>query len=80
MYHSFLQQDLNNRKSLSGYDLITDTEYSSARSCESILVCTGVYNRHKHTVDSNQTWKRPTIIQDDILDAVKYILNKENQS
>ena len=79
MYHSLLQQEHEPRTSLSGYDLLTDPVYLSARSCESILVCTGVYNPKVHRLDDKEGWKMPAAIQEDVLEAVKYILNKENQ-
>lgn len=79
MYHSLLQQEHEPKTSLSGYDLLTDPVYLSARSCESILVCTGVYNSKVHRLNDKEGWKMPTVIQEDVLEAVKYILNKENQ-
>jgi hypothetical protein len=79
MYNRLLQQDINCKTSLSGYDLITDTKYLSATSCESILVCTGVYDPNKQTSEEQEPWKIPTTIQDDVLEAVKYILTKEER-
>ena len=79
MYQSLLQQEHEPKTSLSGYDLLTDPVYLSAKSCESILVCTGVYNPNVHRLDDEKGWKKPTVIQEDVLEAVKYILNKENQ-
>ena len=77
MYNRLLQQDKNSRKSISGYDLISDTEYLSATSCESILVCTGVYDPNKQITEEKEPWKIPTTIQLDVLEAIKYILSKE---
>ena len=77
MYNRFLQQDLHSKKSISGYDFISDPTYLSAKSCESILVCTGVYDRNKPTMEKKESWKIPTTIEDDILEAVKYILTNE---
>ena len=79
MYNSLLHQNPNGRVSLSGYDLVSDTAHLSATSCESILVCTGVYDPDKQVVDDQQPWKVPTTIQGDILKAVKYILLKEHK-
>ncbi len=79
MYNCLLQQDMNCKKSISGYDLIWDTKYLSAKSCESILVCTGVYDPNKQTTAETEPWKIPTTIQVDVLEAVKYILTKEEQ-
>jgi hypothetical protein len=78
MYHSFLQQDPAERTSISGYDLMADETHLSARSCESILVCTGVYDPEKCNINDSPPWKRPTMVQADVLEAVKYILIKEN--
>jgi len=80
MYNRFLQQETECKTSLSGYDLITDPTYLSAKSCESILVCTGVYDPTKDTTVEREHWKIPTTIQDDVLAAVKYVLNKEGFS
>lgn len=77
-YHRFLQQDPEERTSISGYDLITDETHLSARSCESVLVCTGVYNPEKCRINDSPLWKRPTVVQLDVLEAVKNILIKEN--
>ncbi len=79
MYNRLLQQDINKKTSISGYDLLSDTKYLSATSCESILVCTGVYDPNKQTTEEQEPWKRPTTIQLDVLEAVKYILTKEGR-
>lgn len=79
MYHHLLQQAVHVRVSLSGYSLLTDTKLLSATACESILVCTGVYDRSKHTIDKKIVWKVPTTIELDVLEAVKYILSKEGR-
>jgi len=80
VYNRFLQQETECKTSLSGYDLITDPTYLSAKTCESILVCTGVYDPTKDTTVEREHWKIPTTIQDDVLAAVKYVLNKEGFS
>ena len=77
MYNHLLQQAANLKGSLSGYSLLSDATFLSATSCESILVCTGVYDPEKHHIDGKVPWKVPTSIETDILDAIKYILNKE---
>ncbi len=79
MYNRLLQQDINCKTSLSGYDLISDTKYLSATSCESILVCTGVYDPTKQKIDGKIPWKVPTTIESDVLEATKYILSKEGR-
>ncbi len=79
MYNRLLQQDINCRTSISGYDLISDTKYLTATSCESILVCTGVYDPNKQITEEQEPWKIPTTIQLDVLEAVKYILTKEGR-
>lgn len=53
------------------------TRLITAEVCESVLVCTGVYDPNVHIIDKEQTWKIPTTIQYDALDAVTYALNKE---
>ncbi|CAF2916597.1 unnamed protein product [Rotaria sp. Silwood2] len=77
MYNHVLQQDTNSRKSISGYSLLSDSKFLSATLCESILVCTGVYEPNKHKLDSKNPWKLPTTIKRDVLEAIKYILLKE---
>jgi hypothetical protein len=79
MYNRYLQQDITCRTSLSGYGLIRDTKYLSARTCESILVCTGVYDPSKQTTAETEAWKTPTSIQADVFEAVKYVLAKEQR-
>jgi hypothetical protein len=77
MYHHLLQQARNLKTSLSGYSLLSDSEFLSATSCESILVCTGVYDRNKHKIDEKIHWKVPKKTEADVLEATKYILSKE---
>jgi hypothetical protein len=79
MYNCLLQQDINCKTSISGYDLIFDSTFLSATSCESILVCTGVYDPNKQIIDEKEPWKIPTTVQYDVLEAVKYILTKEGR-
>jgi hypothetical protein len=79
MYNHLLQQAMDYRTSISGYNLLADSQFLSATSCESILVCTGVYDRTKHIIDGKIPWKVPTTIESDILDAIKYILGKEGR-
>ena len=80
MYNHLLQQSMNLEGSLSGYSLLSDSKFLSATSCESILVCTGVYDPTKHKIDGKIPWKVPTTIELDILEAIKYILSKERTS
>ncbi|CAF1051022.1 unnamed protein product [Rotaria sp. Silwood1] len=77
MYNHLLQQAMNLRTSISGYSLLSDSKYLSATSCESILVCTGVYEPNKEKLDGKNPWKVPTAIKLDVFEAVKYILLKE---
>ncbi|CAF4647889.1 unnamed protein product, partial [Rotaria sp. Silwood2] len=77
MYNYLLQQSMNVRTSISGYSLLSDSKYLSAKSCESILVCTGVYEPHKQKLDGKNPWKLPTTIKLDVFEAVKYILLME---
>ena len=79
MYNQFLQQAANLQTSISGYRVLSDSKLLSATSCESILVCTGVYDRNKHKIDETIPWKVPTTIQLDIWEAIKYILSKEGR-
>ncbi|CAF2954070.1 unnamed protein product, partial [Rotaria sp. Silwood2] len=77
MYNHLLQQATNLRTSISGYSLLSDSKYLSATLCESILVCTGVYEPNKQKLDGKNPWKLPTTVTLDVLEAVKYILLKE---
>ncbi|CAF1049663.1 unnamed protein product [Rotaria sordida] len=77
MYNHLLQQEINLRTSISGYNLLTDSKYLNATSCESILVCTGVYEPNKQKLDGKNPWKLPTTIKLDVMEAIKYILLKE---
>ncbi|CAF1119792.1 unnamed protein product [Didymodactylos carnosus] len=61
------------------YDLL-DYDLLSAKECESILVCTGVYNDTKKNIDVKNILKRPNVIEDDVSGAVSYILAKEEKS
>ena len=79
MYHHFLQQARKLKSSLSGYRVLPDSKYLSATSCESILVCTGVYDPKKHEIDGKTLWKVPTTIELDVLEGIKYILSKEGR-
>lgn len=79
MYNHLLQQAANVRSSLSGYSLLNDSKFLSATACESILVCTGVYDPSKHSIDGKIVWKVPTTIELDVLEAIKYILAKESR-
>jgi HAD superfamily hydrolase (TIGR01456 family) len=80
MYNCLLQQDSNCRTSISGYDLISDAKHLSATSCESILVCTGVYDPNKQLTAEREHWKIPTVMKHDVLEAVEYILKQEESS
>lgn len=79
MYNRLLQQDVNSRTSISGYDLLPNSEYLTATACESILVCTGVYDPQAQTVAETEPLKIPTTIQEDVLHGVRYVLAKEQR-
>lgn len=79
MYNHLLKQAMHARTSLSGYSLLTDSKLLSATSCDSILVCTGVYDPLKQKIDGQNSWKVPTKVEADILEAIKYILGKEGR-
>jgi len=79
MYNHLLQQAIHLKTSISGYSLLPDMKLLSATSCESILVCTGVYDPNKHNLDGKTPWKVPTRIELDVLEAIKYILSKEGR-
>jgi hypothetical protein len=80
MYHHLLQQPINLKTSISGYSLLSDSKLLSATSCESILVCTGVYDPNKPKTDEKIPWKEPTATKQDIWEAIKHILSKERCS
>ncbi|CAF4522693.1 unnamed protein product [Rotaria sp. Silwood2] len=77
MYNHLLKQGMNLKTSISGYNLMCDSKLLSATVCESILVCTGVYDPNKQKLEGKNPWKLPTTIQFDVLEAVKYVLAKE---
>ncbi|CAF1345859.1 unnamed protein product [Rotaria sordida] len=77
MYNHLLQQTIHLRTSISGYSLLTDLKYLSPTTCESILVCTGVYEPNKQKLDGKNPWKLATKIKLDVVEAVKYIILKE---
>ena len=79
IYNALLQKNQTQRRgSLTGCGLLAHPRLLSAKSCESILVCTGVYNPSIHKINTKQNWGQPTTIQLDALDAVTYCLQKEN--
>ncbi|CAF4645289.1 unnamed protein product, partial [Rotaria sp. Silwood2] len=69
MYNHLLKQAMNLRTSLSGYSLLLDSKFLNATSCESILVCTGVYEPNKQKLDGKNPWKLPTTIKLDVWEA-----------
>ena len=81
IYHAFLQKKQSSANgSFTGSGLLAHPRLLSAKGCESILVCTGVYDPTVHEISSQQPWTRPTTIQFDALEAVNYILKKEQLS
>ncbi|CAF3309920.1 unnamed protein product [Rotaria socialis] len=77
MYNNLLQQAMNSKTSITGYSLLPPSDLLSAAVCESILVCTGVYEPGKHKIDGKNPWKLPTTIKLNVLEAIKYVLFKE---
>ncbi|CAF2887655.1 unnamed protein product [Rotaria sp. Silwood2] len=77
MYDHVLKQSMNLRTGIRGYSLLSDSQFLSAAACESILVCSGVYEPNKQKLDGKKPRKLPITIQLDVFEAVKYILFKE---
>lgn len=80
MYNHLLQQEQHLKTSLSGYSLVSDSKFFNATSCESILVCTGVYDPMKNKIDQSNPWKIPSNVSYDVFEAVKYIFAKEGRT
>ncbi|CAF4663791.1 unnamed protein product, partial [Rotaria socialis] len=80
MYNNLLQQAMNSKTSITGYSLLPRSDLLSAAVCESILVCTGVYEPGNHKIDGKNPWKLPTTIKLNVLEAIKYVLFKETCS
>lgn len=64
--------------SFTGCGLLSHPRLLSAKTCESILVCTGVYDPNIHTIDMKKPWSVPTTVQMDALEAVNHVLAKEH--
>ena len=77
MYNHVLKEETNLKTSISGYSLLSDSKLLSATACESILVCTGVYDPKKQKIDEKNPLKLPTAITADVFEAVKYVLVRE---
>jgi hypothetical protein len=77
LYHAFLQKTKSSNDSFTGCGLLAHPRLLSAKSCESILVCTGVYDPNVHKINTKQSWATPTTTQLDAFDAVRYALSKE---
>ena len=78
VYNAFLQKAASSNESLTACGLLSHPRLLSAKICESILVCTGVYDPEVHELNPKQPWGMPTTIQFDALKAVEYVLKKEN--
>jgi len=78
VYNALLQKPKLSNDSFTNCGLLTHPRLLSAKSCESILVCTGIYDPNIHKINTKQPWAIPTTIQLDAAEAVTYILNKEN--
>jgi hypothetical protein len=78
VYNALLQKSKSSNDSYTNCGLLAHPRLLSAKSCESILVCTGVYVPNVHKINTKQPWAIPTTIQLDAAEAVNYILTKEN--
>ena len=78
VYNALLQKAASSNGSFTGCGLLSHPRLLSAKACESILVCTGVYDPDIHELNPKQPWAMPTTIQFDALNAVDYVLKKEN--
>ncbi|CAF1188561.1 unnamed protein product [Rotaria sordida] len=78
LYNALLKRPKSSNGSFTGCGLLTHPRLLSAKSCESILVCTGVYDPTIHTINAKRPWAVPTTIQSDVLEAVNYVLTKEH--
>ncbi len=78
VYNALLQKPKLSNDSFTNCGLLAHPRLLSAKSCESILVCTGIYDPNIHKINTKQPWAIPTTIQLDAAEAVNHILNKEN--
>lgn len=78
IYNALIEKTHLTKDSYTNCGLLTHPRLLSAKSCESILVCTGVFVPNVHKINTKQPWTKPTTIQQDVADAVRYVLNKEN--
>jgi hypothetical protein len=78
LYNALLQKTKSPNDSFTGCGLLAHPRLLSAKSCESILVCTGIYDPNIHKINAKQSWAIPTTIKLDASDAVTYVLTKEN--
>jgi hypothetical protein len=78
VYNALLQKARSSNDSFTGCGLLSHPRLLSAKLCESILVCTGVYDPSLHKINPKQPWSIPTTIQLDVSEAVSYVLAKEN--
>lgn len=78
VYHALLKKAKSSSDSYTNCGLLAHPRLLSAKSCESILVCTGVFDPNVHNINPKQSWVVPTTIQLDAAEAVSYILSKEN--
>jgi hypothetical protein len=78
LYNALLQKAKSSSDSFTNCGLLAHPRLLSAKSCESILVCTGVYDPNKHKINTKQPWAVPTTIQLDVAEAIIYVLTKEN--
>ena len=79
LYNALLKRTKLSNDSFTGCGLLAHPSLLSAKSCESILVCTGIYDPNIHKIDVKEPWAIPTSIQADALAAVNYILEKEHR-
>ena len=80
VYNALLQNAQSNpMDSVTGCGLLAHPRLLSAKSCESILVCTGIFDPNVHEIHPKQLLTRPTTVQLDVLDAVNYALKQEQR-
>ncbi len=78
LYNALLQNTKSSKDSFTNCGLLAHPRLLSAKSCESILVCTGVYVPNVHKFNTKQPWVMPATIKLDAAEAVNYILQKES--
>jgi hypothetical protein len=78
VYNAFLKKAKLSNDSYTNCGLLAHPRLLSAKLCESILVCTGVYDPNIHKINTKQPWAIPSTIRLDVAEAVTYVLTKED--